>query len=183
MSRVLTRYQLDSDDRIRQVGGDWNDFARRNGAPELNADAVVGRPLWEFIAGPETRHLYQVLLRMTREQQRAVNVPFRCDSPTCRRDMELSIAPAEDGAIELSATLTAERDRPYVALLDPNVARSDALILMCSWCKRILAPENEWLEIDQAIDRFGLLAAAEPPSISHSICPACESSHFSDIES
>ena len=59
-------YSIDRDDTIASVSDSWLEFARENQASELTRDRVVGRRLWSFIAGRETRLLYEdVFLKLT----------------------------------------------------------------------------------------------------------------------
>jgi hypothetical protein len=53
--------------------------------------AVIGFLLWDFICHPETKQLFHDLLKKVRETGRPVTFPYRCDSPDCRRFMELEI--------------------------------------------------------------------------------------------
>lgn len=174
MAGTSFRYQVDSGDRIRFVDAEWLEFARQNAGSMLDRDAVLGRPLWEFIAGEETRQLYSLIFNVARVQMREINVPFRCDSPTCRRYMELAIAPLADGFLNLSGLLIREEPRPYVALLDPSVPRSDVFVRICSWCKRVFIPPNEWAEVELAIRCLNVFASSDLPALTHVMCTACE---------
>jgi hypothetical protein len=44
---------------------------------------------------------------------------------------------------------------------------------MCSWCKKIDAGNNTWLEIEDAIKVLNLFTEERMPQISHAICDAC----------
>jgi hypothetical protein len=128
MNRPCVRYQVDADDRIRFVDAEWIAFARQNAAAELDTDAVLDRSLWQFVVGKETRHLYQMIFTGVRERLSEKTVPFRCDSPTRRRYMELLVAPLVDGGLAISGSTVREEPRPYVALLDSGVPRTDELV-------------------------------------------------------
>jgi hypothetical protein len=176
-------YRLDSEDRIVSVGAEWLAFARANAGAELEPGAVLGRRLWDFIADRETRHLYGLIFATARLERRNVTIPFRCDSPTSRRYMELAIEPLADDALDLSSMTIREEPRSYVALLDPSVPRSDDLLVICSWCKQVLVPRTGWVEVEIAIRRLDLFASAQLPNLSHGMCSACESKLDWKIES
>ena len=63
-------------------------------------------------------------------------------------------------------------DRPYVDLLDSTIARSDSIVTICGWCKKILMPDGRWAEVEEAINSLRLLDAGIP-RLSHGICPPC----------
>ncbi len=182
MTRPSIRYQLDPQDRIQAVDTAWLAFARANAGPELDPDAVLGRRIWDFIAGKETRHLYRLLIDKARREWREMAVPLRCDSPTRRRYLELAIKPLADGVVEFSSSTIREEPRPFVALLDPSVARSDDLLVICSWCKHVRTRGNEWVEVERAIRRLDLFASDPLPQLTHGICSACEAEIESKIE-
>jgi hypothetical protein len=168
------QYRLDREDVIQWVDRGWDAFAARNGAPSLVASAVVGRPLFDFLTGSETRHIYTMLLRGVRESGQPVSVPFRCDAPTLRRSMELTIAPETAGALLLSTRLIDRAEQPEVALLAADPARAgDCFLLMCSWCKRVEV-EGAWSDVEAAVQRLRLFELATLPQITHGMCPACE---------
>ena len=49
-------YIVDEDGRIVAVGRNgWDDFARANGGEAIAGSSVIGRSLFEFVAGPEVQ--------------------------------------------------------------------------------------------------------------------------------
>jgi hypothetical protein len=96
-------YRVDADDIICYVDPHMVSFAKENGAPHLTLNALVGQPLFGFIAGLETRHLSEVLMERVREYQRVVEVPFRCDAPAYRRFMRLRISPLADSGLQFES--------------------------------------------------------------------------------
>jgi len=180
-ARLSFLYRVDAEDRIRFVSAEWLEFARENAAPDLVRDAVVGRSLWEFVAGGEAQHLYRLLFESARRGQGTIRIPFRCDSPTIRRFMELTIDPAPDETLDLCGSILREEPRPRVALLDPSSPRGDEFVLICSWCKRIRVAPDVWDEAEQAIRTLGLFGATVLPGLSHGICDTCEATIDAEI--
>lgn len=170
---MVYRYRIDADNRIAWVSNEWLEFARDNDASELSRDRVVGQPLFSFIWGSETEYLYYLLLDQVRLRSRAVEVPFRCDSPTHRRSMSLRLRPLEKEAVSFEGRLLWEEPRTQVFLLDPAVARSDAILKICAWCKKIDV-EGEWLEVEEAVDRLSLFQSPRLPRQHHGVCPGCD---------
>lgn len=166
-------YRVGPDDRIRLVSDAWLSFAIANGAPELTRQAVVGRSLWSFIDGIETRHLYQLIFASSRTRRREIAIPFRCDAPTRRRHMELRITPLADGGLDLCPRIVREEPHAYVALLDPAAPRSDYLVRICSWCKRVHVEPGGWVAADEAVRRLDLFDSSPLPGLTHGVCDRC----------
>ena len=91
-------YWIDGTDHIVAVNEAWNDFAIENGAPDLTREHVLGRSLWDYIADLPTKTLYQALIERAR-QSRPMDFAYRCDSPTQRRLMHMTITGEADGRI------------------------------------------------------------------------------------
>jgi hypothetical protein len=170
--RRLFRYRINADNRLEWVDSEWVSFARENDASHLTAEAVIGEPLFRFIDGIETRLLYQMILYRVRRVQQGVVIPFRCDSPSARRFMELDLFPYVNGAVQFSGRIVEEQERRSVLLLAPSVERTDGYVLMCSWCKRI-ATSGLWLDIEQAIRKLRLFDDSPLPKLTHGICEDC----------
>ncbi len=165
-------YQLGPDNRILSVNPAWDAFALANQAPHLQADCVVGESLFSYFSGMETSHLYEVMIDRVRQNQHATVVSFRCDAPSMRRFMELKIAPLPGSVLEFSATTLRQESRQRVSVLDVQQPRSDEMLKMCAWCKRVDL-SGDWVEIEQAIESMDLFHRAEQPRITHGICRPC----------
>lgn len=180
MTTSLTRYGIDASDRIESVCDQWLEFAHTNDAPELDRAFVVGRTIWDFIAGTETHQVYRCLFDRVRDKQCAVSFPFRCDSPGGRRYMKLSLAPLPDDGIEFRASLLHEESREPVALLDRAAGREMRFIAMCSWCKRVRLPAKEWVEVEVALREMAILTEAPMRKVTHGICDDCTDTFEAD---
>ncbi|MFN7914274.1 MAG: hypothetical protein U0Q55_02970 [Vicinamibacterales bacterium] len=158
-------YRIDQHDRIVSINEAWRAFAAANGglAP---ADAVVGRLLWDNIAGTTVRQVYRSLLARVRSG-RVIRFPFRCDAPRVRREMQLTMTPRADGAVEFVSELMDECPRAEI-LLPRHV-----LIRSCAWCGRVWTPAG-WTEVEEAVYAVDLFRWDEDsPTITHGICEAC----------
>jgi len=164
---------LDKDDTIISVNKNWLNFARENNTAELVESSVVGKSIWQFIADLETAHLYRSIISKVREKNLSLSLPFRCDSPTCRRFMKMTISPADNTLISLDSTIIKIENREYMPLLDSDISRSKEFIRMCSTCKKIQITESEWYEVEQAVISLDLFASSNLPQITHTICPEC----------
>lgn len=164
-------YRINAQDEIVYVNEAWDLFALSNGAPHLIAEHVLQRPLWEFISDATTRELYQQAIALTR-QGRTLRFPFRCDSPQERRFMEMILSPYPGDMVTFRSITLRIEPRPCVPLLDMGGARTEGLVRMCSWCKRI-AVDDTWVEIEEGITRLRLFERATMPQVTHGICEAC----------
>lgn len=128
-------YLLGGDDSIVAVDPGWLAFAQENGAPQLTQQAVVGRPLWDFIVGCETQQLYKAIFERVRSDDGCLVLPFRCDSPTLRRFMTMRIA-RHNGSIEVVCTLDRTEPTQHLQLLNQDAPRDESRLTVCSVCLR-----------------------------------------------
>ena len=165
-------YRVDADNRITDVDSAWLAFAQQNAPSRLDRRATIGRPLPDFISDAETRHLYHMIFARVRATKRSLVLPFRCDSPTLRRFMELEVAPLAGDALALTGRLLWEEARPHVALLDVAVPRGEDALTICSWCKQVYVA-GEWIDVEEAVSRLRLFYRASLPHLTHGICERC----------
>ncbi len=166
-------HRIDGSDAIVYVNDEWVRFAKANDAPGLTRKTVLHRCLWDFIASPEVAVLHQSLANRVRALGKSVRLPFRCDSPGLRRCLEMEVIPLGGGGVEYRCWLIHVEARPPVSVLRSDIPRTDALVRICSWCRRIEAGEAGWVELEEGIRRLGLFEAEAVPGISHTICDVC----------
>lgn len=169
--RVLD-YAIDANDRVISVGRGWSSFARSNGAPELTAKLVVGRSLWDFVAGRSTQRLYARIFDRVRRGGEAVEILFRCDSPERARWMQLAISGMADGDVDLRSTLVREGYRVLAPILGNAPTRPGRAIPMCSFCKRCLV-KSHWQAVEDALAQLDLFDAEKMPEVEHRVCRLC----------
>lgn len=173
-------YELDAENRLRAVSPAWLDFALANEANSLTPEErVLGRSVWSFVAGEESRRLYGLIFQKARSLGRPISVPFRCDSPTVRRFMVLKIEPLADGGLHLTGVLERLERRPYTPLLDLQTKRSKDILEICSACKRVKTTRG-WLEIEDAARELYLFKTTELPQLEHRVCTDCSEPWQSD---
>jgi hypothetical protein len=167
------QYELDNDDKIIGVDRWWLAFAHENGMPELTESMIVGRVLWEFIAGKPTQSLYRVLHDRVRATGRPINVPFRCDSPTLQRYMQLTISMEPQGHLLYESTLIRTQSQRHMRLLSPQFPRSSQSLTMCSFCKRALIEPSDWLDLENISLKLRLFEQQTVPELRYTVCPQC----------
>lgn len=172
MTTQSLSYAIDERDHLVRVDEGFYAFAEENGWTE--AGACLGRSLWDYVAGAEMVKLQRLLIRRIRDEVGDVELPFRCDGPGVRREMDIRIVARPGGRIVLfSARLRAEEEREFPQpLLDPASPRGTDMIEMCGWCDRFEV-EGEWVEVEEAARRLELFNRSELPDVSHGICPDC----------
>ncbi len=180
----VIQYIIDAANRITYVSDEWWLFAEENGAGrECYPPQLLGRSLWDFIAGEETRHLYGILIDKTRAEKKAIQVPIRCDSPERRRQIMIALKSIGDGHIEFLCRTVRVVSRAPVELLRQGVERSDRIIRICSFCKKIAAAADEWIDTERAIERMALFSDNALPRLSHGVCPACHAAALAEVKS
>jgi hypothetical protein len=172
MTDAALSYAIDEQDRLVRVDEAYYRFAEENGWKE--AGSSLGRSLWDYVAGEDLRKVQRLLLRRVRDDVGSVELPFRCDGPEVRREMDIRIAAGRGGrAVLFSARLREEEEREEpMPLLDSEARRSEEVLVMCGWCDRFEV-EGQWVEVEEAARRLDLFDRPEMPALSHGICPEC----------
>ena len=166
-------YRIDLEDRITFVNDEWLAFGIENGITTLSEEIVIGKSLWDFISDHSIKHLYQSLFNKIREKKNRPKIPYRCDSPDCRRFMQMDLIPFEDGEIQFVNRILKQEFRSPVELLKPSVERSNDFLAICSVCKKVRLRENTWYEIEEAIAILGVTNVGPFPQLTHSMCDGC----------
>lgn len=167
-------YLIDETDRIVNVSDNWLLFAQENEADaSCHPEAIMNKPIWDYISGMETQYLFKVTLEKVRATDKPVVLPFRCDAPDMRRYLELRITPADQKCIEFTSYIVREEARERVELLETDMPRSDEILKMCSMCKKINLSGGDWVEVEIAVATLKLFEQLKLPQISHGLCPEC----------
>jgi hypothetical protein len=164
-------YSLDGSDRIVRVNDAWTRFALENDAPELAAEHVLHRPIWDFLDDSTTHQIYADLFARVR-QGRTASFPVRCDSPTLRRHLKMIVTPAERNSVDVQCVVVAAESTPIQRVWDRRTIRSESLLHACAWCKRVDVG-GEWMEIDVALEPLRIFELERLPAVTHGICDAC----------
>jgi len=159
-------------DRIVEIDGPWDGFAALNGAPLLTRAAARSRSFLSFVAGAEMKELTKGILGRARGGE-TLALEFRCDSPAERRHLLFECFGLSGAAVQCSTTLLRAEPRPSQRLIDASVARSDDVILVCSWCCRFRLDGPKWVEVEEAVSTLRLFDGTPIPKLTHGVCPAC----------
>jgi hypothetical protein len=165
-------YAIDDQDHLIKVDDGYYRFAEENDWD--GAGSSLGRSLWDFVAGAEMKKVQRLLLRRVRDEVREVELPFRCDGPNVRREMQIRIVSHSSGRTVLfAARVDSEksRDEPQ-PLLDPRAPRGGDTLAMCGWCDRFEV-DGEWMEVEEAARRLELFRRSDLPALDHRVCSGC----------
>lgn len=166
-------YDLDTDLRIVGVDSRWSKFAAANQAPELvPPPGPLGQSALSCVADHTSALIYAELFERVLRTGQDVVFPIRCDSPTRRRYLRLTISPRSPDGLHIETTLTRAENRPPVALLERDRPRGSDLLRMCGWCKSTEVA-GAWLEVEEAVAALRLFEGGPLPRVSHGICPPC----------
>jgi hypothetical protein len=166
-------YELDADLRIISVDARWSEFANSNDAPELALPpGPLGQSALSCVADSTSALLYERLFHRVLETNMTIALPFRCDSPTRRRYMNMIIEPRSPAGLRIETTLTRIEERPVMALLDRDRPRGSDLLRMCGWCKSVDVA-GRWCEVEDAVAEMRLFERDRLPRVTHGMCPRC----------
>ena len=83
------------------------------------------------------------------------------------------MSPLHEGELMLSTHPIREVSRNPVPLLDPDAQRGESFLTICSWCIKARLPTDEWVEVEDVINRLDFLVSGTVPLLTHGICPKC----------
>jgi hypothetical protein len=166
------QYLIDADDRIVFVSGDWDLFAEENDASELKASKIIDRSLWQFVKEETTRQVYAEVLKSVRTGK-AAEFTMRCDGPSVRRLVEISLKPLPGREVEFTTRILATKERALQPLLSRSAPRSNRKVNICAWCDRVQVGPEEWREVEDAAEPLELSKGAALPQLAHVVCPHC----------
>jgi hypothetical protein len=146
-NRIQTIYWLDRDNRITKVSSTWDSFAEENEGQGAVSTEVVGKSIWDFVIGDLTRMWFDMLLKLCRLQNFPVERPYRCDTPSLRRYMSMTIHPEQAGALRVEHTVLSTEERETQVFCETAMHNHSALCMRCSICGRVKAG-REWAEAD-----------------------------------
>ena len=173
-SESVVTYVISADDKISFVDEGWCDFARANDGDDLLPPRIIGQSLWQHISDPTTADLYrQIITRIRSGNSSQFNL--RCDGPSCRLLLEMTITGQPDGSVEFSTRPISLEERDPIDLLSRRAPRSSQRLRVCAWCNRVDAGSgsDDWVEVEEATERLKLFELEELPQLTHGICNDC----------
>lgn len=166
-------YEIDSEDRIIAASSSWDEFARNNQGEHLILANVRGTKIWDHIADAQTADLYRKIFSRARSGK-PVSFFLRCDSPTVRRLLSVTVERNDRGDRLAISTLLFRAD--IREEFDLRAGLDDVLSLQvpaCSWCEKVKMPEVEWQEVEGAAAWLNEHQLPRKCQMSYTICPNC----------
>ena len=176
-------YRIDKSDNLSYLSDNWSEFALANDAFAMSVPhLILGKSLWSFIADHDTRYIYTLVLTEVRKTLEPAVISINCDSPELKRVFQITITPMDDGAVEFSSTVVEIRQREYIKILDASVIRSEDIVKICSFCKKIAVSDGKWVETAEAIRVLNFFGNITMPQLSHGVCPDCFASITAEMD-
>lgn len=163
-------YRVDATDRIVAVNEAWRAFAAANEGAGL-ADPL-GQSLWRHIGDQGSRDLYALLLTAIRASGRPTSYPYRCDSPTLRRLLEMSVCPGDDGDLVFSSRIVSTEPMPHAVMFGQSLPYSIGRVDVCGNCRKV-RDRDGWTDIIELFNRGRITARRNSFTAMYRICPEC----------
>ncbi|KPJ88145.1 MAG: hypothetical protein AMJ53_17225 [Gammaproteobacteria bacterium SG8_11] len=175
--QTCTIYYVDRNNNFINGNDEWDQFALANNAAHLIRASVHNQSLFDLISDPQCNHLYKLLIERTKHSGKTIIFQFRCDSPDMRRFMRMEMTHENgNGGVCFKSIVERQEPRGPVALLDPQSKRSTESLIICSWCKKVKIAEDQWMEVEQAVNHLKLFNTTYLPQLSNGMCPVCHES-------
>jgi rubredoxin len=155
---------VDSSLRILWVGGDWDDFALRNGGLAILSGDVLATRLTHYITDIDTADAVEKMVSAVIRTQGILRMDYRCDAPHQLRRFRLTIKPMKNGRAIMVHEL-----RDAVQLNPPMDSWSfdpAARARKCSVCGTVHQGDSGWIDPTQA-------GGKHPRLVTYTTCPDC----------
>ncbi len=165
-------YRVDKEDVIVDIGGDWDEFARKNDGGQVLKTHVLGTKLYQHIKGETCRTYVWTMLDAVRKLEREIVRSYRCDSPTCKRFMTMRVTPEPRNGLLLEHQLVSTQafERPLRFAFASEGARGK--LTRCSMCNR-LNIGGAWGEPELALQNAAK-PVTEATLVIYSVCTDCK---------
>jgi hypothetical protein len=164
---------IDHDDTIIAHSGEFHSGAYAAACIAPFAGRIEGATLWNFLASPDTRYLYLLILNKVRIWRTTFHVSFRHDAPDQRRAMLLEFAPLGNGCVRLQVFLRNARPQNRLPHLEPAAQRDLPRRELCGFCQKVHLPAEGWLPPEDYAARAKAGELAPHPRLVDRICPDC----------
>ncbi len=174
LRQLTVALEVDAHNIIRRLSDSWIATASEGGAAaSLAPERVLGQSINCFITSDTTRMYVEASLQLCRVRQEVLFRPYRCDSPTHKRFMELQLTPLPQRAVEMKHFLLREEAFQQPLNLEEISHLSQkpkGACLRCSFCNRLKPLElNRWMPPEEINQSY-----VSPLQVIHTVCPDCK---------
>ncbi|MCG7983271.1 MAG: hypothetical protein JAY90_11060 [Candidatus Thiodiazotropha lotti] len=172
-SKGFTIYELDANNQICHINGDWDQFLQANTDEHqtyanLRKKQVIGNKLESYIQDTTTKMLLHTVFDYVRQTQQTKAIPYRCDSADQKRYMSMQIEPLADAGLRVSHSHLRSEPLDPPVVINPETDANEEIVWRCSICNRIES-EKVWLEPDEAAQIW----CRHSFNVSYTVCPVC----------
>lgn len=169
---VSILFRINSDDRIIFINDDWSKANALNNSCGILAGKTLHQNFWDFFDDIGMEYLYRKLLFRVRRGHK-IKFNLRCDYADSTKLLELHITLQNRNEVLFEVRVTGKDFHTPQNNSDESSAQTEELLVVCSWCDRINIKNNNWQEIEQAVNTLKLFESQNLPLISHGMCSDC----------
>lgn len=173
-------YWVDERDIICKVDEQWDLTLEDPKAKRVKSSVIIGKSLFDFICDDVTRMYLRTMLQSVRLIPRILHKPYRCDSPTEKRYMEMSLELEKNGWVRVSHKLIRTESIATPILFksvstSKNVNTSSSYAsyhVRCSICNRVrLSNDENWRDVDELPSKK--ITGIESLRVIYGVCSPC----------
>jgi hypothetical protein len=165
-------YEVDKKDFLVAVSPDWDELVIASNNLKLLGRAIIGKSLSEFISGDVSNMFTETMIQAARVRQQPIIKPYRCDSPTHKRIMQMILTPFLDGRVRIAHELVSETPWLHPKNMRTVTNRQRiSKIKRCTMCNNLL-DGDEWVTLDRYLENHSEYTP-ETLSVFYGICPNC----------
>lgn len=146
-------YWLNSNNVICKVDDFWDQNLKDPAAPRVREAEIINRSILDFVYDDATRMFLDTILQAARLLECPISRPYRCDGPSVKRYMKMTITREKDGILCVAHEMlrTEPLESPVLFKTIKLLEASSLLCcyVRCSICNRLrLIGESSWQEVD-----------------------------------
>lgn len=171
-------YWVDQHDIIRKVDDYWDNTLEDSTAKRVKSAEIIGKSLFNFICDDITRMFTRTMLESARLLMQPLCRPYRCDSPTEKRYMQMTVVLESDGLVKVAHELI--KTEPIFKPVSFKTAGSSPTVfqtgshIRCSICNRVrLAGSDSWQEVDSLVEISSFEGSMQ---VVYGVCSDCTAS-------
>ena len=165
-------YQVNENNELMAFSSQWDIDALANKVPKLLSRHLIGKHISIFISGDTTNMFTETMIHAARVRQIPLIKTYRCDSPTHKRTMQMTLTPFPDGSVRIAHQVVSESPWHHIRII--STARNPhRKVKRCSMCNNLL-DGDEWITQDVFFERHPD-RNAKTLAVFYGICPNCNS--------